>query len=219
MLDHHDSARPIGALHIERAAHRLDAMLHEHGVPDPLDLPLDLAVELMRRALIETATQHPPTADFNPMDHGFRSFMHPAFAAALTEVKSSINSDREVFAIAAGIDAAVVLAGFGLPVAPFDLEDKRIIGKPSNDIDSVLRLFRGLENAPIGYSVCAAPFYVLLTDCIRTLHERIHVEAALAQIEHLFAREVKPVGRVHRPSRRLWGSSPDGRVTRSARLC
>jgi hypothetical protein len=85
-------------------------------------------------------------------------------------------------------DAAIVLAGYGLPVAPFDLEQMRIIAKPSRDIDTALRLFASWEAAPVGHSVCAAPLYVLLTDCIRTVHERLAVEATLAQIKHLFAR-------------------------------
>jgi hypothetical protein len=193
MLNHHESARRAGALLFEMAAHRLDALLQEHGVSDPLDLPRDLAVELMRRALTETAALHSPTANFKAMDHGFRWLTHPAFAPAVDRVMSSIDQDQDAFAMAAGIDAAVVLAGFGLPIAPFDLGEKRIVGKPSNDIDTVLHLFGGLENALVGYSVCAAPFYVLLTDCVRTLHEWVPVEPALAQVKGLFAREGQTV--------------------------
>jgi hypothetical protein len=52
----------------------------------------------------------------------------------------------------------------------------------------VLRLFTGWETALVGYSVCAAPFYVLLTDCLRTLRERVSVRSELAQVEQLFSR-------------------------------
>ena len=45
---------------------------------------------------------------------------------------------RDAFDMTRGIYAAVVLAGFGLPVAPFDLARTRILGKLSNDIDTVL---------------------------------------------------------------------------------
>jgi hypothetical protein len=37
-----------------------------------------------------------------------------------------------------GVDRAVVLASFGLPVAPYDLEAMRIIAKQTKDIDTVL---------------------------------------------------------------------------------
>jgi len=58
-----------------------------------------------------------------------------------------------------GVYAAVVLAGFGLPVAPFDLLATRILAKPSNDIDTVLELFSSDKGALVGYNSCAAPFY------------------------------------------------------------
>jgi hypothetical protein len=63
-------------------------------------------------------------------------------------VTSSIDGNQEAFAMATGVDAAAVaLAAFGLPVAPFVLDEKHFVGQPSNDIDSMLRLFRDLENA------------------------------------------------------------------------
>jgi hypothetical protein len=131
---------------------------------------------------------HFPSADLKAMDHGLRSFTHAAFAPAVDKVKSSIDQEHDAFAMAAGIDAAVVLAGFGLPVAPFDKEQRRIVGEPSNDIDTVLRLFVGSETALVAYSVCTAPFYVLLTDCVRTLYESLAVSPELAQVKRLFLR-------------------------------
>lgn len=193
MLDPHGFALQAGGLLFERAGRRLDVLLREHGVSDPLDLPDHVAAEFMRRALIETAALHSPTANLRAMDHGFRSFTHPAFAPVVDRIMSSINRDQDAFAMAAGIDAAVVLAGFGLPVAPFDLKQMRIFAKPSNDIDAVLHLFAGWEAALVGYSVCAAPFYLLLTDCLRTLYERVNVCPALAQLKRLFGREGKLV--------------------------
>ncbi len=193
MLDPHGFARQTGVLFLQRADRRLDALLREQGISDPLDLPPHVAAEMLRRALIETAALHAPTDNLKDMVHGFRSFTHPAFARALNPVRSSIDSDQDAFAMAAGIDAAVTLAAFGLPVAPFDLEQKRIVAKPSNEIDTVLRLFTGWETALVGYAVCSAPFYLLLTDCARTLHERVSVHPALAQIKWLYGREGMPV--------------------------
>jgi hypothetical protein len=90
--------------------------------------------------------------------------------------------------MAKGVDGAVVLAAFGLPVAPFDRKMPRILGKPSNDIDTVLSLFSRWKTAFVGYNASAAPFYVLLTDCVRTLRQRVFSHPELTEIKKLFER-------------------------------
>jgi hypothetical protein len=94
-----------------------------------------------------------------------------------------------------GVNDAVALAGFGLPVAPFDLKTARIVAKPSNDIDTVLRLFSSDEGGFVGYSVCDAPFYVLLTDCTRTLRRLVPVHPELSEVKFLFERLGAPLPR------------------------
>ncbi|MGC2199362.1 MAG: hypothetical protein WA633_04320 [Stellaceae bacterium] len=92
-----------------------------------------------------------------------------------------------------GIHAAVVLAGYGLPVAPFDLEEMRIRAKTSNDIDTVLDLFSRDKGAYVGYSTRLAPFYLLLTDCISTLRRLVPVHPRLSEVKELFARANQPL--------------------------
>src|SRR5208283_2126798 len=111
-----------------------------------------------------------------------------AFLPAFERVRMSTEDNSDVFAMASGVDAAVVLAGLGLPVAPYDLMKSRIIEKPSNDMDAVLALFTRDHTAFVGYNVCAAPFYVLLTDCVRTLRRRVVQDPRLSEVERLFAR-------------------------------
>jgi hypothetical protein len=94
----------------------------------------------------------------------------------------------DAFAMTRGVYAAVVLAGFGLPVAPFDLMTVRTLAQPSNDIDTVLKLFSPDKGALVGYNVCRAPFYVLLTDCIRTLRQRALACPELSKVKELFER-------------------------------
>jgi hypothetical protein len=103
-------------------------------------------------------------------------------------MRLSCKGERDAFDMTRGIYAAVVLAGFGLPVAPFDLARTRILGKPSNDIDTVLSLFSPDKTAFVGYSTCDAPFYLLLTDCVRTLRELVPVHPRLSEVRKLFAR-------------------------------
>jgi hypothetical protein len=52
----------------------------------------------------------------------------------------------------------------------------------------VLALFSRNKTALVGYSACDAPFYVLLTDCIRTLRQRVPSCPELADIKQLFGR-------------------------------
>jgi hypothetical protein len=48
-----------------------------------------------------------------------------------------------------GVDAAVLLAGFGLAVAPFDFQHG-ILEKPTNDIDTVFAMFSRRPDALVG---------------------------------------------------------------------
>ena len=82
----------------------------------------------------------------------------------------------------------MVLAALGLAVAPYDLEATRILEKPSNDIDTVLALFSRDETAFVGYDVCDAPFYLFMTDCGRTLRQRVPYDPELSELKMLFER-------------------------------
>ena len=81
------------------------------------------------------------------LSHGFRSFVHPAFMPAWDRVKSATAVGRDPFAFSSGLDAAVLLAGFG-----------------------------------------GAPFYVLLTDCVRTLVKLLGIHPSLFDVRRLFER-------------------------------
>jgi len=94
----------------------------------------------------------------------------------------------DAFDMTRGAHAAIVLTGFGLPVAPFDLGATRILAKPSKDIETVLDLFWRDKGAYVGYSICEAPFYLLLMDCVRTLRRLVPVRPELAEVKKLFAR-------------------------------
>jgi hypothetical protein len=49
-------------------------------------------------------------------------------------------------------------------------------------------MFSRWPNAFVGYSSCDAPFYVLVTDCVRTLRERAAAHPGLFDVRRLFAR-------------------------------
>jgi hypothetical protein len=188
MFDRHAFADRVGALFFQKVEPRLAALLAEHGASHPGELPRAILGEIMRRAVVETAAANFPEANLEALGHGFQSFAHPAFFPALKRMRLSCKGERDAFDMTRGIYAAVVLAGFGLPVAPFDLVRARILGKPSNDIDTVLSLFSNDKTAFVGYSTCDAPFYLLLTDCVRTLRKLVPVHPRLSDVRKLFAR-------------------------------
>jgi hypothetical protein len=127
-------AEMASAILFEKTERRLEALLAEHGASDPGELPLARQSQLLQSAIIEAAAANFPAANLEMMKHGFRSFTHSAFLAAMDRMKVSCKSQGDAFEMTRGIHAAVVLAGYGLPVAPFDLEATRILAKPSNDI-------------------------------------------------------------------------------------
>jgi hypothetical protein len=188
MSDRHVFADELGALLSEIARPRINALRSEHNAAPPSGLPRAKVGKIMQQVLVETTSANFPTANFEALDHGFRSFLHPAFMPAWDRVRSLTATGGDAFSMASGADAAVLLAGFGLPIAPFDLEALRILAKPSKDIDTVLALFSRNKTALVGYSACDAPFYVLLTDCIRTLRQRVPTCPELADIKQLFGR-------------------------------
>jgi hypothetical protein len=187
MSNPHPLADQASAILFEKAERRLEALLAEQGASDPSEVPPAVAAEIFRRAVVETAASNFPTANLQALDRGFRSFVHPAFVPAWDRVRSSTAIGSDPFAIASGADAAVVLAGFGLRIAPFDFK-QGILEERSNDIDEVLAMFSRWTNALVGYSICDAPFYVLLTDCIRTLREQVAAHPGLFDVRRLFAR-------------------------------
>jgi hypothetical protein len=179
-------AERAGAILFEKIDQRLESLLAEHGVSDPGELSPTEMNEVFQRAIVEAAGCF-PTANLAQLTHGFRSFVHPAFMPAWDRVKSATAVGRDPFAFSSGVDAAVLLAGFGLAVAPFDFQHG-IHEKPTNDIDIVLAKFSSRPEALVGYDICGAPFYVLLTDCVRTLVKLLGTHPNLFDVRRLFER-------------------------------
>ena len=171
-----------------KAEHRFRAALAEREVSDPLELPEEVAAEIFRKVLLETAALHMPVADLNGLNRLVRSHAHPLFAPAVQRARAQTRVSRDAFAPAVGSDCAIVMAGYGLPVAPFDKREPRLLGELSDDIDMVAKQFERFKTAFVGYSTCAAPFYVLLTDCIRTLRQSVSWDGRLQDVRRLIER-------------------------------
>jgi hypothetical protein len=176
-----------------KAAPRLAALLKKYEVSDPSELSPVLQRQLLQSTVLETAAVNFPETNLEMVKHQFRSFLHSAFLSAMDRMMVSCRDQSDAFDMTRGIYAAVVLAGFGLPVAPFDLQATRILAKPSNDIDTVLDLFSRDKGAYVGYSTCEAPFYLLLTDCVRSMRHLVPADRRLSGVKKLFARSNKPL--------------------------
>jgi hypothetical protein len=187
MSNDHDLAESAAAILFQKAEVRFNALLAEHSGMQVEQLPQSVSREILRRALVDTAATDFPCADLDALSHGIQSFTHPAFCAALEQMKLSKKSSN-VFEPARGVDSAIVLAGLGLPVAPYDLETARTLEKPSRDIDAVIALFSRDKTAFVGYDVCNAPFYLFMTDCTRTLLQRVPRDTAMFELKVLFER-------------------------------
>jgi hypothetical protein len=177
---------PIVTL-FDHANPRLDALADKYGVRS--ELPYSARYDV-KRILVETAAEYCPTLNAEHLlGHEALSFLHPMYGVALSELRGDLVGPGNVFQMTKGVASAVVLAGTGLPVAPFDAATGRIIGQPSNDIEAVLGLFAGHETWLVGYNVCAVPFYLLVANCVRTLRHRSLHDPEFSQIKMLFERE------------------------------
>ena len=189
MFQSNPLAEKASAILFERTDQRLEALLAQHGVRDSSELPRPLQLQLLEKAMIGAAAATFPTGNLEMLQHGLRSVSHPAFVSAMERMALSCRSAGDAFEMARGVHAAIVLAGWGLPVAPFDLEAMCIRAKPSRDIDTVQTLFSADKGAYVGYSTCEAPFYLLLTDCISTLRQLVAAHPMLSELRQLFARQ------------------------------
>ena len=103
-------ADAAGAILIEKTEERLRALPADHGASQPDELPRSVQAELLRRATVETAAVNFPTANLDQLDHGSRSFTHPASIAAMERMSIACKSAGDAFEMTRGMHAAVVLA-------------------------------------------------------------------------------------------------------------
>jgi hypothetical protein len=217
MSNHQDLAETVAGILFAKAQLRLNAMFAEHGALHPEQLPESVSTEILRRALVETAAVGFPSIDLPALSHDILSFMHSAFHAAAELIKLS-GKVTDVFEPARGVDSAVVLAGYGLPVAPYDLEAMCIRAKPTNDIDAALALFSRGKTAFVGYDACSAPFCLFMTNCGRTLRQRVPHDPEFSELKMLFERDggaALPVdpGRSFRPALGLFPRRPEDTIS------
>lgn len=173
---------------IELAQPKLAEALARHGAASPDQLPVEIAVQIFRDVLVAIAVKSFPTADINAIGHISKALWHPLFAPAVARTRERLEAPSDAFAVAAGVDAAIVLAAFGLEVAPFDRKRNQILAETTNDIDEVAANFARWKTAYVGYSPCDVPFYALITDCVRSMMPQIARHPDLGEAAKVLAR-------------------------------
>ncbi len=137
---------------MQKAEPRLAEALSRHGVASPHELPPGIAGQVFQEVMLRTAAENFPGAQLDALKHGLGAFQHPLFGSAFARLKAQSRSPSDAFAMATGSDAAIVLAGLGLRVAPFDRKKPQILAEPDNDIDRVAQSFVKWKTAYVGFS-------------------------------------------------------------------
>jgi hypothetical protein len=227
MFDRNAFAVSARAPLFERAEARFNSLLAERGASHPTEVSVAVGRQLFDRAVVETAAADFQGTDVECLARVIQSFTHPAFYPALERVRTETarlwDDPGNIFRSTTGADAAVVLAGFGLSVAPFDRKVTWILEQPSNDIDTVLSLFaHSRKNAVVGYSLYDAPFYVLLTNCIQALRQQLPISPELTEIRQLFNRTGAPLpqdpGRSFQSNMMLFAREPRDTISSEGRM-
>lgn len=118
----------------------------------------------------------------------FDAISNPRFMDAVKRLRATPYG--AAFDPAQGRDAAIVLAGAGLTVAPMDRRTGQAIGPRAKGIKDADRVFSQAQTALVGYAPAEAPFYALVTDDLRTLFAALEHDAKFAGLK----RTIKDAG-------------------------
>lgn len=194
--DYDAFARLVGQEMLGRAERLLKEKLASRRLADLEDISPDVQEQLVREALTETAAQV-QGADLGLLQDILDGVFRTELRQAVQNVLSGLSAPYEPFDFAAGLDAALVLAFFGLPIAPMERASGRITAPLSTNLDQVTADFEATDADLVGYSTCEAPFYVLFTDCHDTVARLIASEPKLERIRVLFERDSLPLPQDH----------------------
>ncbi len=167
------------------------AKLASHGFSGLDDAPSDLAAKIYREAAFEVAARN-PDADLQTLDRVLTATLRADVRHGLKQMRTLTSQPYDALAAATGKDAAMVMAFFGLPVAPMDRRTLKMMAQPSSDLDEVSAMFDRAKTAFVGYSTCEAAFYTLASDCADTLARMIDTNEQMARIGDLFRRDNTP---------------------------
>jgi hypothetical protein len=177
---------------LKRAGEALGRRLSARGLTDLAAVSPDIQEQLYREAVMETAV-HVPGVDLAMLSRVLDGIFRSDLSDAVQRLVGESGEVYDAFDFASGVDAAVLMAFFGLPVAPMERVSGAITSPLTNEIDAVVEAFATSKADLVGYSSALAPFYVLITDCQDTIAQVLKSEPKAARIADLFARDGLPL--------------------------
>lgn len=165
----------------------LKRKLEGFGVTSPQELPSALSKEIFISAFREGAKIAFPDINPDKLTSALKAFSDDNFRQS-HKLMSSIEEPKDAFEPARGRSAAIVMAGFGLPVAPFDVSTGELLAPYSTDLETIRTAFGETDEYIVCYNSAEAEFYSLQTDCTKTLASKIKYNKAARPIRALFKR-------------------------------
>ena len=190
--DHDAFAVMAGEAMLKRVGVVLTRKLEARGLAGLAAISPELQEQLYREAVMETAI-HMPGADLAMLNRVLDGIFRSDLSDAVRRLASQSGEPYDAFDFASGRDAAVLMAFFGLPVAPMERVSGAITSALTTEIDAVVAAFESSEADLVGYSSAQALFYVLITDCQDTVAQVLKSEPKAARIADLFQRDGLPL--------------------------
>lgn len=177
---------------LKRVGAAVERKLAARGLANMSEISPDIQEQLYREAAMETAI-HMPGIDLTMLNRVLDGIFRSDLSDAVQRLLSRSGEPFDAFDFASGRDAAVLMAFFGLPVAPMERVSGAITSPLTTEIDAVVEAFETSQADLVGYSSALAPFYVLITDCQDTVAQVLKTEPKAARIAALFERDGLPL--------------------------
>ena len=177
---------------LKRVGAVLEGKLTARGVENFTALSPDIQEQLYRDAVMEAAI-HMPGVDLAMLNRVLDGIFRSDLSDAVQRLVRESGAPYDAFDFASGVDAAVLMAFFGLPVAPMERVSGALTAPLTTEIDAVVEAFETSQADLVGYASAQAPFYVLITDCQDTVAQLLTSEPKAARIADLFERDGLPL--------------------------
>lgn len=185
----------LAAFHVlaSKANPILERLLKERGVADFKELTRAQAGEVLKASLMEAAVLNMPGLDLNALRRAVTAITDDTFTSAMGRLLAKRGEGHAAFDPAQGEDHAIVLAGWGVPVAPLDRRSGKIIGPVARNAGEAAKVFGRFKTAFVGYQPAAAPYHLMVTDCFNTMLLIINRHPGMAAFREALTRVGAPM--------------------------
>jgi hypothetical protein len=134
-----------------------------------------------------------------------QALRHPAFGPAWFLIRSLATQWSSVMTLPTCREAAIVLAGLGLPAALLHTKRVATILSPTLDIDQIIENSASDEPFMVGFEPARTDFFYLVSGSVRSLRRCLKDEPAFVPLrQHIFKEELSLPSNPHG----IWGIHP-----------